>query len=311
MHNPLVSIIIPVFNGADYLEESIQSALAQTYQNIEIIVVNDGSNDAGATENVAKSFGNQIRYFSKPNGGVSSALNFGIQNMRGEFVSWLSHDDLYHPDKIKIQVERYLKEIGENKVIFSDSELINKTGNRIRISRSFKNDKYTSDEMFNLLFSGKSLNGCSLLIPKSLFNQAGVFDERFRYIQDWKMWVIFCLNEVLFIKTHNVLVKMRVHENQQTLKINKLLPIETEVFLNELLEELAGQPDKKFKKIEKISRTPVAINNKKIKEECLKLLNQSPQYSTTDKLNYFFAGIVKPAKTRIKKIYHKVLRKVI
>ena len=79
--HPLVSIIIPVYNGANYMREAIDSALAQTYRNIEIIVVNDGSNDNGETERIALSYGDKIKYFHKENGGVSSALNLGIQNM--------------------------------------------------------------------------------------------------------------------------------------------------------------------------------------------------------------------------------------
>ena len=75
--NPLVSIIIPVFNGANYLEAAIQSALNQTYQNIEIIVINDGSTDDGASEKIAKKFGGQIRYFHQINGGCGAALNCG------------------------------------------------------------------------------------------------------------------------------------------------------------------------------------------------------------------------------------------
>ena len=97
---PKVSIVIPVYNGANYLHESIDSALAQTYPNLEILVVNDGSTDDGATEAIALSYGDKIRYFCKENGGVSSALNLGIRNMTGDYFSWLSHDDAYEPEKV-------------------------------------------------------------------------------------------------------------------------------------------------------------------------------------------------------------------
>ena len=93
--SPLISIVIPVYNGSNYLREAIDSALRQTYKNIEVLVINDGSNDNGATARIAKSYGKKIRYFEKPNGGVATALNMGIQKMRGEYFSWLSHDDLY------------------------------------------------------------------------------------------------------------------------------------------------------------------------------------------------------------------------
>ena len=83
--NPKVSIVIPVFNGSNYLKEAIDSALAQTYKNIEIIVVNDGSDDKGETEKIAKSYGSKIKYFKKENGGVATALNFGIKKMTGKY----------------------------------------------------------------------------------------------------------------------------------------------------------------------------------------------------------------------------------
>ena len=74
-----VSIIIPVYNGSNYVKEAIDSALAQTYKNKEIIVVNDGSTDEGATRDIVKSYGDKVTYYEKENGGVSTALNLGIE----------------------------------------------------------------------------------------------------------------------------------------------------------------------------------------------------------------------------------------
>ncbi len=108
---PLVSIVIPVFNGSNYLKEAIDSALSQTYHNIEVIVVNDGSNDHGQSREIALSFGNKVVYYEKENGGVSSAFNFGIKNMKGEYFSWLSHDDLYYNNKIEVQIEDYYQNL--------------------------------------------------------------------------------------------------------------------------------------------------------------------------------------------------------
>ena len=85
---PKVSIVIPVYNGSDYLGEAIDSALTQTYPNIEILIVNDGSNDGGATERIARSYGDKVRYVSKDNGGVASALNLAIREMKGDYFSW-------------------------------------------------------------------------------------------------------------------------------------------------------------------------------------------------------------------------------
>ncbi|WP_032139571.1 glycosyltransferase family 2 protein, partial [Rickettsia tamurae] len=118
IYHTLVSIIIPVYNGANYMKEAINSALAQTYKNIEIIVVNDGSKDNGETERVALSYGDKIRYFHKENGGCGSALNYGIKNMKGEYFSWLSHDDIYYPNKIEHQVNILNKLDNKDTIIY-------------------------------------------------------------------------------------------------------------------------------------------------------------------------------------------------
>ena len=101
---PLVSIIIPLYNGSNYIEQAIQCALQQDYENTEILIINDGSTDQGLGRDICLKYSDRIRYFEKPNGGCASALNYGIRNAKGQFISWLSHDDLYQPNKISYQV---------------------------------------------------------------------------------------------------------------------------------------------------------------------------------------------------------------
>ena len=145
--NPKVSIIIPVYNGSNYLREAIDSALAQTYKNLEILVINDGSNDKGKTDKIAKSYGNKIRYFKKENGGVATALNLGIKKMTGEYFSWLSHDDLYYPNKVKKQI-RFLKTLDDKNVVLY--------GDYTR--RNTKSDKDTDVTLLSDSFLGKNEN---------------------------------------------------------------------------------------------------------------------------------------------------------
>ena len=132
--NPKVSIVIPVYNGANFLTEAIDSALSQSYRNIEIIVINDGSDDGNETDKIARSYGDTIQYYHKKNGGVASALNLGIQKMTGDYFSWLSHDDVYDNKKIGTQID-YLKKRGSKEIITfsnfkqidSESRVINET----------------------------------------------------------------------------------------------------------------------------------------------------------------------------------------
>ena len=98
-----VSVIIPTYNRADLVCESIDSALAQSFDDYEIIVINDGSTDNTADR--LKKYGNKIRYYEQPNGGVNKARNFALSKARGEYIATLDNDDLWHNNKLELQVK--------------------------------------------------------------------------------------------------------------------------------------------------------------------------------------------------------------
>ena len=101
---PLVSILIPAYNAEQWLAETLQSALAQTWQNKEIIVVNDGSTDCSAS--VARQFEScGVKVISQENKGASAARNRAFQEAKGDFIQYLDADDLLAPDKIERQVQ--------------------------------------------------------------------------------------------------------------------------------------------------------------------------------------------------------------
>jgi len=208
--NPSVSVIIPVYNGVNYLREAIGSALNQTYKNIEIIVVNDGSTDE--TEEIAKSYGEKIRYFSKENGGVSSALNLGLREMKGEYFSWLSHDDVYCPEKIEEQI-RCFASLGEkNVILYSDYKIINE--NSKIIDTVVRDHKLLEEKMEYSVLRG-NINGITLLIPKKAFDDYGSFDEKLKCTQDYAKWFDM-MKTYKFIHMPNALAKHRFHQAQET-----------------------------------------------------------------------------------------------
>jgi glycosyltransferase involved in cell wall biosynthesis len=218
---PLVSIIIPVYNGANYLREAIDSALAQTYKNTEVLVVNDGSTDGGATEEIVMSYGSRIRYFFKENGGVASALNRGIQEMKGEYFSWLSHDDVYYPDKIEVQID-FLKSHGnETIVLYSDFDIIDEKSN---ILERKKKGGFKPDLFCIALMVSSPLHGCDALVPKKCFEQVGVFNEQLTTTNDYDMW--FKLStDYKFIHIPQSLIKGRVHKECDSI-VKRSLQIE-------------------------------------------------------------------------------------
>lgn len=226
----LVSIIIPVFNGSNYLAEAIESALAQTWPYCEVIVVNDGSTDD--TERIALSYGDGIRYFSKENGGQSSALNHGIKNMHGSYFSWLSHDDLYSPDKVTSQMK--VAQGRQDVILYTDWMNIDKDGKELNIIQI----PPTFSQTFRYeLLTRNLVHGCSMLVPYRAFQQYGVFDASIPLTSDVDLW--FRLAEH-FAYEHipEVLVKGRVHGKQVSVKKYRQHQIESDRYYAQSLEQL-------------------------------------------------------------------------
>lgn len=211
--NPKVSIIIPVYNGENYIQLAIDSALRQTYENTEVIVVDDGSKDK--TESICMKYGNKIKYIKKKNGGVSTALNIGIKNMTGDYFSWLSHDDLYLPEKVDIEI-KYLKKnnlLESKNIVYSDYIFIDEKG-KIKDYVKLDSDKLNSDSAYAVLTG--AFNGISLLIPKKAFDEAGNFDEKLRCVQDNDLWFKMYKLGYKFNHIPNCIVATRIHEKQVT-----------------------------------------------------------------------------------------------
>lgn len=218
MNKPKVSIIIPVYNGSNYLADAIQSAINQTYENKEIIVVNDGSCDEGLTEEVALSFSNEISYYYKENGGVSSALNYGISKMTGEYFSWLSHDDLYSANKIEhaINLLGTKNQLGKKCVAFTSGHFIDLNNKKIGDFKVYfkENRLYSGYDVVDVMTKQGTLNGCCMLIPRAAFSEAGYFDETLRYSQDALMWYQIFLKGYSLVSDNKDNVMYRLHRNQ-------------------------------------------------------------------------------------------------
>ena len=222
-YKPLVTIVIPVYNGTNFMREAIDCALNQTYGNIEIIVVNDGSTDNGETDRVAKSYRDRVKYINKENGGVSSALNLAIQEMKGEWFSWLSHDDLYYPNKIEKQIEfinglqKNNPTLNLNKIaVHCATESIDKDGKVIKTPsyRDVPKKENSIDVIINNVYNYR-LSGCSFLIPRAAFEELGGFREDIRTVSDVELWYRLLFNGYQFYCMFNdILVKNRSHGKQ-------------------------------------------------------------------------------------------------
>lgn len=230
---PKVSIVIPVYNGSDYLRQAIDSALTQTYPSLEIIVVNDGSNDGGATEDIALSYGDKVRYFSKANGGVGSALNVAIKEMSGEYFSWLSHDDLYYPNKVDAQIRTLESMDRMRTIVYSDYELFSDDPDK---ARRISLPQVPPERFRHFITVDNSLHGCTLLVPRAAFADCGLFDEKLRTTQDYDLWFRMA-KKYSFVHIPSVLVKGRVHAGQSSIQMKAAALSE----INQLLSRFVAQ----------------------------------------------------------------------
>ncbi len=228
MYNPLISIVIPAYNASQYLAEAIDSALAQTYKNIEIIVVNDGSKDDGKTREVALSYGDKIKYFEKENGGCASALNYGIEVMTGEWFSWLSHDDLYMPEKLEKMVALLngnysTDQERENVIMVCETMLVNAKGEEIQSPFKHTIGALTPTQAFEETLYKKTFNGCGMIISKKVLNETGFFITDYKHQLDREYWMRIAINNHPFFVISKPLTKSRVHNAQITVKRSDLL----------------------------------------------------------------------------------------
>ena len=211
---PKISAIIPTYNNAEFLQEAIESVLAQTYKDIEIIVVDDGSTDN--TEDVVKNYAGKLTYIRQENAGPAKARNTGILQAKGEYIAFLDADDSWLPNK----TEEQLKVLEDNpnsalvysKAIFFDSD----TGNEVRISP----EEVYSGSVFDTLLSKTGPIVLSSVIARSgILYEIGMFEESLFAVEDIHLWLKIA-------KTHEItgidkaLVKRRLHSKNISLSSN-------------------------------------------------------------------------------------------
>lgn len=213
--NPLVSVIVPCYNQAQYLSEALQSILDQTYTNWECIIVNDGSPDATheiAQQWVAQDF--RFKYIYQENKGVSSARNLGLEYALGEFIQFLDSDDILEKDKImlslnSLQNNNYDLIITNFKTFSSDSSLALEHPNFLKSNfLNFESILYEWGLNFNIPIH------CGLFLAS--FFEDFEFSNDLKGNEDWMMWLCFFKKKTLVCFIDKPLVYYRSHEGSAT-----------------------------------------------------------------------------------------------
>jgi len=181
---PLISVIIPTFNNETTIGETINSVLNQTWKNLELIVVNDGSQDS--TLDIINSIADsRIKVFSYPNAGVAASRNRGISQAKGEFISFLDADDLWTIDKLETQLKA-LQENPQAAVAYSWTDHIDRNNQFLRGgSRHLLN----GDVYAELLKSNFVASGSNILVRAQALKEVGDFNKSLTPAEDWDMYL--------------------------------------------------------------------------------------------------------------------------
>jgi len=181
---PKVSVIIPVYNGAEYVREAVDSALAQCNVNVEVIVVDDGSTDE--TPTILAGYGRSIRVLGQRNSGHVKARNNGVKVASGEWLAFLDADDQWLPQKLSKQLQVADVNIG---MVYTDRENF---GDITRVKRTASSSfPLFEGDLFEPLLLGNFVTVSSVIIRREWFDRLGGFDEELSVCEDWDMWLRF------------------------------------------------------------------------------------------------------------------------
>jgi len=212
---PKISVVIPAYNNEETIARTIASVLNQTFADFELIIINDGSQDA--TLDIINQFEDaRIKVFSYPNQGTSASRNSGISHSTGEYVSFLDADDIWLPEKLEMQL-KVLQENLEAKVAYSWIDYIDENDDFIVSGshQSFSGEIYEQLLMKNFLE-----NGSNPLIEKQALLKVGEFDKSVFGSEDWDMWLRLAY-KFKFVAVPKVQILYRIRENSGSCNVTR------------------------------------------------------------------------------------------
>lgn len=207
MPTPLVSIITPVYNGATYLAQALDSAIKQSYDNWELIVVNDGSIDN--SESIIENYlpDPRILYIKQQNQGVAAARNTAIAAASGTYIGFLDQDDRWHKDKLSIQIAA-LESDKTIALVYARQNIINE--NEVPIEYPWPTGAI--GHCLKTMFLRNQITILTTLVRKQVLNEVGAFNEKLSGTDDYDMWLRICLSHPIgFID--KTLADYRVHSS--------------------------------------------------------------------------------------------------
>ena len=209
--SPKVSVIVPTYNRADRLERALNSIVSQTYQDFELIVVDDGSTDK--TYQLMKSFPKAQYFYIKKNSGVSKARNVGLAFAKGELICFLDSDDLWKEKKIQIQ-SLWLENNKHSQICYTDEIWVR---NGVRVNPMNRHRKYSGD-IFRHCLGLCIVSPSSVMIRAKLFDEIGNFDESLPACEDYDLWLRIASKYAFHFIEEPLIIKYGGHSDQLSRK---------------------------------------------------------------------------------------------
>lgn len=209
-----VSVIIPAYNAAKYIRHAVDSVLAQTYPNVEVVVVDDGSTDGTAL--ILADYGSRIRTVSQPNRGVATACNAGVAAASGVWIAFLDADDEWLPDKLMLQV----RHCGTTAISHTDSVCFGEAIDG-EIRRSSFEPPHSGRVLKPLLVTN-FITKSSVMMRRDVYLRYGGFDASHLGVEDWPFWLKVCAEHDLGYLPEAV-VRYRVHPTSKSMQSRKTM----------------------------------------------------------------------------------------
>lgn len=181
---PLISVVIPVYNNESTIQETIESVLTQSFSDLELIVINDGSQDS-TLKIVSSILDARLKVYSYPNAGLAATRNRGVSHASGEYISFIDADDLWTPDKLEAQFKA-LQANPQAAVAYSWTDWIDESGQFLRPGGHIS---VSGDVYAKLLLRDFVESGSNPLIRAEALAEVGGFDESLPAVEDWDMWL--------------------------------------------------------------------------------------------------------------------------
>ena len=287
----LVSVIIPVYNSAQFLKQSLESVINQTYQNIEIICIDDGSTDNSLE--ILKSYSDKITIISQKNQGLASALTIGINQMKGKWFKWFSPDDVMYADTIETLVDTAKKY--PNTIVYSNWKIIDEKGNKLRDFCETNYNELSDFEYYIRLLDGQQINVNTSLVPSSLFEKCIIrkLDDPVAIDYDFLLRAALLYN-VKFYLIQKPLIKYRIHTKQLSHNnISKTLDYISKI-KSEIFQHLDESSRNRF-----IHELEVYQNSKSTKRKTMEFgmkLLQSVPSSVSDRILIFYLNKIRQSR---------------